>query len=564
MTTTLIIAILLLIVIFIVLYIKRNGHKNEIDRLEDMKIQVESKPVMEELERVNRLNMTGQTEELTARWRSMWTEVKEVHVPSINSKLMSADEASDKFQFGKARQLETDAANEIGKIEGQMKQILAELEDLVDSESRNRSEMETLVAQHKQARKALLAHQHSFGNAAEPLERRLEAFLPLFDEYEQLSANGNYLQAREIVADLSKEANLIFPLIQEIPALLTELNSRIPASIKEIRSGQHEMELKSYFLGHLELDRELDQMEDELENLKMDIRSLNTEVINQRVNAVKEKLESFYELLEKEVEAKKYVDEHIIATGEVLEVVARKTRETLDEYITIRQSYKIPEKQQKVPHDCRLRAEHLQERYNVLIQQYSEDQCAFSALEEELSGIRSELDEINKIQSDFVQFMKNLRIDETAARKKVEELKNLLISTDRTLHKANIPGVPEEMDVRLEEAEERLFVALKSLSEVPLNIQQVETDVNIAENVISDTRKNAIEMIENVQLIEQIIQYGNRYRKTDPKMNARLLEAEESFRQMRYTKALEEAATAVEAHEPGAMKRIEVLAKQDV
>ncbi|WP_277621516.1 septation ring formation regulator EzrA, partial [Indiicoccus explosivorum] len=167
------------------------------------------------------------------------------------------------------------------------------------------------------------------------------------------------------------------------------------------------------------------------------------------------------------------------------------------------------------------------------------------------------------LQTEFSQFMKNLRVDETAARKKVDELKNELITTDRMLHKANIPGVPEEMDARLEEAEERLFVAMKSLREVPLNMQQVGTDVDIAANVIAETREKAVEMIENVHLIEQIIQYGNRYRKTDARMNARLLEAEESFRQLRYSKALEEAATAVEAVEPGAMKRIEVLKKQN-
>ena len=70
-------------------------------------------------------------------------------------------------------------------------------------------------------------------------------------------------------------------------------------------------------------------------------------------------------------------------------------------------------------------------------------------------------------------------------------------------------------------------------------------------------------MVENVQLIERIIQYGNRYRKTNPQMNQKLMEAEDSVRQLRYSKALEEAATAVESFEPGSMKRIEVFVKED-
>ena len=131
------------------------------------------------------------------------------------------------------------------------------------------------------------------------------------------------------------------------------------------------------------------------------------------------------------------------------------------------------------------------------------------------------------------------------------------------LHKANTPGIPEEMDVRLEEAEEHLFVAMQGLQEVPLNMKLVDSYLTKAEKCIDEVEEKAKEMVENVLLVERIIQYGNRYRKTNPQMNAKLMEAEESFRQLRYSKALEEAATAVENFEPGSMKRIEVLVKED-
>lgn len=131
------------------------------------------------------------------------------------------------------------------------------------------------------------------------------------------------------------------------------------------------------------------------------------------------------------------------------------------------------------------------------------------------------------------------------------------------LHKANIPGVPEDLDVRLEEAEEHLFIAMRALREVPLNMKLVDNYMEQTETSIVDVETKAKEMIENVLLTERIIQYGNRYRKTNPQLHANLMEAEESFRQLRYTKALEEAATAVENFEPGSMKRIEVLVKEN-
>ena len=81
---------------------------------------------------------------------------------------------------------------------------------------------------------------------------------------------------------------------------------------------------------------------------------------------------------------------------------------------------------------------------------------------------------------------------------------------------------------------------------------------------MKDVSEKIDELLENVMLVERIIQYGNRYRVSNPEMHERLLDAEESFRQFRYAKALEEAATAVEAVEPGAMKRIEEMLKEQV
>ena len=53
-----------------------------------------------------------------------------------------------------------------------------------------------------------------------PLEKELESFNPKFKEYDELTANGNYLQAREIVISLAAKGERLFLLIHEIPSLL--------------------------------------------------------------------------------------------------------------------------------------------------------------------------------------------------------------------------------------------------------------------------------------------------------------------------------------------------------
>ncbi|WP_019413905.1 septation ring formation regulator EzrA [Paenisporosarcina sp. TG20] len=559
-----IIAIIVLIVLLVLGYMVRRKHTNEIERLENEKHQIQNKPILEEMTKVKQLNMNGQTEEMFESWRNSWTQVMDVHMPKIDSLLFDAEDCIDKFRFKQAKAIEQEIQIRIKETDEQMSLILVELDRLIGSEEKNRIEMDQLKEQYRAARKTLLAHLHSYGATAGPLEKKLEQFIPKFDEYDQLTDDGNYLQAREIVIGLNEDALYVFALLSDIPSLLTDVQNKIPASIYDLRNGQREMEEKSYYLEHLEMTEQLNVMEEELVIMKESIIQLEITNVKTQVEEMKDKIEMFYDMLEKEVMAKRFVDHKRQPTELRLVEVTSITRQTSDEAAHVQQSYRISEKEAEIPLVCLKQIETLQKRYDLLAQRASEDQLAYSSLQEELTLISTDLEVLYEEQNQFSNNLKSLRIDENRARAKLDELKRLLHKTDRMLQKANTPGIPEEMDVRLEEAEEHIYLVMQSLQEVPLNMKLVDTYLAKTDKCIQEVHTKSKEMLENVLLIERIIQYGNRYRASHPHISKRLDEAEVAFRQLRYSKALEDAAIAVEEIEPGAMKRIEVLVKEDI
>ena len=556
-------AVIILLVIAVFAFIIRRKHNSEIERLEHEKHQIQNKPILEEMTKVKQLNMNGQTEEMFERWRNTWTEVMDVLMPKIDVLLFDAEESIDKFIFPKASKIEKEIQTLISSCDEKMSGILKELEELIGSEEKNRIEMEQLKEQHRAARKTLLAHQYSFGETVPALEAELESFIPDFEEFDELTETGNYLSAREIVITLQDKGKKFFPKLHDIPTVLTEIQNKIPATIHELRNGQKEMEESSYYLQHLEMTNKLTEIEAELIDLKAAVVDLEVEKTIVRVDEMKDELETFYDLLEKEVLAKKYVDKHKDHTASRLREVTTVTRAVSEEAAYVQQSYRLPEKEAEIPQSCLKELEELAKKFDLLSARVEEERSAYSSLQEELNEIAEELDRLYEEQDRFANRLKNLRIDENKAREKLDELKHILHDTDRMLQKANIPGIPEDMDVRLEEAEEHIYVAMQSLQEVPLNMTLVDNYLEKAEACMEEVHKRAKEMLENVLLTEKIIQYGNRYRTSHPNIHARLLEAEEAFRQLRYAKALEDAATAVEEVEPGALKKIEVLVKEE-
>lgn len=562
MKTAIVVTVLLIVILNVLAISFRRKYSKQINMLEKKKTEIQHKPIFEEMTKIKQLNMTGETEEKFESWRAEWTEVIDVHMPRIEQLLLDAEEQKEHFKVKQIKEILSKVEQQIGNCEMKMKEILSGLDLLIGSEEKNRVEMEILQEQHRAARKKILAHQPAFGATVDLLEKELEMFNPKFAEYETLTENGNYLKARDVVVELTKIGETLFPLIENLPALLTDIQNAIPASIRELRNGTREMEEQYYYLGHLELMKKLVNIEEELAEMLLKINQLEVEMIPERVMEIHEEIEGFYDALEVEVLARHFVENEYENVYDELYRLTDFIEDTLEEATYVQQSYRLSEVEAKIPQDALEEVEQLNKKFAVMTTQIETSSAAFTHVKEKLETLHITAGEIEQKIKEFAGKIKNLRNDEHKVRAEVEVLAKELHEIDRSLHRGNIPGIPGEIEARLEEAEEKIYIVRQSLQEIPLNMTIVYSYLEHASESVHEVKEKTVELLENVVLIEYIIQYGNRYRASNKQIHQRLEEAEESFRQFRYAKALEEAATAVEEAEPGAMKRIEELLQE--
>lgn len=553
--------VIVLLVFVVVVLVFRKKHHTEISRLDQKKLDIQNKPVLEELSKVKSLNMSGQAEEMFERWRNKWTELIDVEMPKIDELLFQVEEYVDKFQFKKATTLEKEVEKLIASYDEEMTIILKELDDLMDSEQQNRVEIEQLKEDYRAARKTLLAHQYAFGAAGDPLEKRLEAFPPSFEEYDQLTIQGNYMKAKEIVSDLNKEGLEIFRLINEIPTLLTEIQHKIPADLKDIRNGHLDMSQQSFYLLHLEIPEKLDAIESMLSYYKEQVNQLETTEVIKAIAKIKIDIDTYYDALEKEVVSKQYVDVNFSAIGLYLDELIQDVDHLKTESDNVKKSYHLTDKEMSIPVESKAQLSSVKQRYELLAVEVQEQQSAYSSIHEELIVLQKLMDQEADKRVVFAERMSSLRTHEDKGRSQLIVLQKRLHEVERKINKANTPGTPEEVEVRISEAAEQLFVINKALNEVPINMGTIVTDIEKGEQYVTEVEDTVEEMLENINLIELLIQYGNRHRMTKPGLNERLLEAEDAFRELRFNKALEIVATAVNEAEPGALKKMQVLVK---
>jgi septation ring formation regulator len=547
---------ILLLALFVIGYLIKKKYFKEMDRLEGWKIDLMNRPVLDEMSKVKLLNMTGQTEELFERWRNQWDDVVTVQLPDLEEMLFDAEEYIDKYRFSKAKGVQQAIGAKLQETEDQIKSILEELHELVGSEEKNRVEIEELKEQYRESKKMLLAHRHSFGSSEKCLEEQLNGVSLKFQEFDEKTEHGNYLEAREVVLMIHSQLGMIKKDMDLIPQLLIECQSLLPNQLSDMLDGYREMSDQEYYLGHINLEKEIKRLEEKLaENLEL-IEATKIDEAVECIKEIKERIDVLFDLLEKEVHAKHFVQKNEKIASELLISAYEENSHLSSEVIHVQESYQLSEGDFETQRQLEKELSTVYKHFEILIEKLKLNETAQTVISEELAQVKEQLDIIREGQQDFALKLQALRKDEFEAREKLKELTKKVGETVRLVTKSNVPGLPEDYRYLFEDTNESIQNVRYQLEEKPLNISALNQYLEIAVLTVEKLTNSTIELLENVMLAEKAIQYGNRYKSQYPNVAKGLLEAEMAFRHYEYQEALEQAAATLDVIDPDALKKI--------
>ncbi|MCA1200955.1 septation ring formation regulator EzrA [Priestia flexa] len=550
---------LIILIIGLVVYgmFSRKKIYQEIDRLESRKMELENMPVAEEISKVKELNMTGQTEELFERWREQWDEIVATELPKVDELLFETEECADKYRFKKAKQLSIHINELLDKTKAEIENILTELQNLIGSEQNNRHDIEELNQLHRHVKKKLLAHRYSYGKAEKTLEAAIDHAKKQFAVFEEETANGNYLQARETVLQLKTDLTTIDTCLEQIPKVLVECQTTLPAQFSELIDGFMGMTRDGYVLDHLQVEETIEFLRHETDTIIQQIEELYVEEAMAKLDDVNERLEQLYDALEHEVYSYHKMNQESQTVSHFLKILQDKNRELRDETLFVQQSYHFKEKDLELYYKMDRELKRLTNLYYNISDKVAEHNLAYSVIQEELEDVSKQLKQLQQSQESYSDMLQALRKDELTAKEQIEDLKSQLIEAKRLIQKSNLPGVPEYYKVQLEKTMHLLKDATLKLQEKPLNIQAVQALLSEAVEAVKETFEETEAILEEAQLVEKMIQYGNRYRSQYGSVAQALRDAEELFRKYEYKEALNEVASAIEQVDPGAVEKIQ-------
>ncbi|MET2176593.1 septation ring formation regulator EzrA [Enterococcus faecalis] len=557
-----IILVLVIVIIAAVLYLigyfMRKKNQEQLDELEVRKEALFDLPVFEEIDDIKKMHLVGQSQNSFREWNQRWVELSTRSFAELESQIYEVENQNEIFRFMKAKKAVVEANETMTEMEAEVEVIRNGLKELRESEERNSLEVQKALDVYEELSKSLKDDKASFGPAYSEIQKQLRNVEIEFTQFVTLNTSGDPIEAREVLEDAERHTYELEDLMKRIPPMYEELNETFPDQLKEIEEGYNQLLAEDYVFPEQNFAEEIQHAKKRVENSMADLEKTEIAAVEVANRDTATAIDALYEVMEREIEAKKYVVTNQKIIDDYISHSLKNNRQLMIELDHVSQSYTLNNNELGRSRGFQTEIEEIIRRQKDLEPRMKEHTVPYSEIQAFYKECYKILDDIENQQLEIDASLKELRKGEKVAQEKVDEYEFRLRSIKRYVEKQRLPGLSADYLEFFYVATDRIEDLSRALNKMRINMDEINRLCDLCEDDLELLDKKTKDLVNAAALTEQMMQYANRYRHTHENIRAALDKSMYLFStEFRYQDALDEIGTALEAVEPGAFKRIE-------
>ncbi|WP_368274507.1 septation ring formation regulator EzrA [Enterococcus faecalis] len=557
-----IILVLVIVIIAAVLYLigyfMRKKNQEQLDELEVRKEALFDLPVFEEIDDIKKMHLVGQSQNSFREWNQRWVELSTRSFAELESQIYEVENQNEIFRFMKAKKAVVEANETMTEMEAEVEVIRNGLKELRESEERNSLEVQKALDVYEELSKSLKDDKASFGPAYSEIQKQLRNVEIEFTQFVTLNTSRDPIEAREVLEDAERHTYELEDLMKRIPPMYEELNETFPDQLKEIEEGYNQLLADDYVFPEQNFAEEIQHAKKRVENSMADLEKTEIAAVEVANRDTATAIDALYEVMEREIEAKKYVVTNQKIIDDYISHSLKNNRQLMIELDHVSQSYTLNNNELGRSRGFQTEIEEIIRRQKDLEPRMKEHTVPYSEIQAFYKECYKILDDIENQQLEIDASLKELRKGEKVAQEKVDEYEFRLRSIKRYVEKQRLPGLSADYLEFFYVATDRIEDLSRALNKMRINMDEINRLCDLCEDDLELLDKKTKDLVNAAALTEQMMQYANRYRHTHENIRTALDKSMYLFStEFRYQDALDEIGTALEAVEPGAFKRIE-------
>ncbi|MEI5993417.1 septation ring formation regulator EzrA [Candidatus Enterococcus mansonii] len=550
--------IIIAAVLYLVGYFMRKKNQMKLDDLEKRKEELFDLPVIEEVDDVKRMHMVGQSQNTFREWNQRWTEISTRSFAELESQIFEVENLNETFRFMKAKKAVAEAEETMSEMESEVEIIRNGLKELRESEERNSLEVQKALDVYEEISKLLHDEKSEFGSAYPELQKQIKNIEIEFTQFVTLNTSGDPIEAREVLENAERHTYELDDVMKRIPPLYDELTRTFPDQLKEIEEGYKRLRADHYVFPEKNFEDELRRVQKRVKNSTVDLEKTEVDAVEVANRDTANAIDALYEIMEREINAKKYVFTNQKVVGDYIAHALKNNRQLMIELDHTSQSYTLNHNELGRSRGFQTEIEELIRRYEDFEPKMKEHTVPYSEVQAFFKDCYKILDDIENQQVEIDDSLKELRKGEKAAQEKVDQYDFRLRNIKRYVEKQRLPGLPADYLEFFFVATDRIEELSKALNRIRINMEEIKKLSDLCNEDLELLDKKTNDLVNSAALTEQMMQYANRYRHTHEAIRMAMENSLELFsKEYRYQDALDEIGTALERVEPGAFRRIE-------
>ena len=549
------VAVLLVIAYAIAIYVrKRNESKLAI--LEEKKEELYNLPVNDEVEAVKNMHLIGQSQVTFREWNQKWVDLSLNSFADIENNLFEAEGYNNSFRFFKASHQIDQIESQITLIEEDIAAIRNALADLEKQESKNSGRVLHTLDLFEELQHRVADHSEEYGQGLSEIEKQLENIQSEFSQFVTLNSSGDPVEAAVILDNAENHILALTHIVDRIPAIVATLSKNLPDQLEDLEDGYRKLLDANYHFAETDIEARFQLLYEALKKNHENIAKLELDNAEYENTQIQEEINALYDIFTREIAAQKVVEGLVSTLPTYLQHMKENNALLIEDIERLSKNYLLSESD--ASHVRRLQGE-LENFETAIIEATSnqdEPTQAYSILEENLESLQENLKEIEDEQISVSERLARIEKDDINARQKANVYVNRLHTIKRYMEKRNLPGIPQTFLKLFFTASNNTEDLMAELEQNLVNIESVNRILEIATKDMEELETETYNIVQYATLTEQLLQYSNRYRSFDERIQEAFNEALDIFeKEFDYRASFDKISQALEVAEPGVTNR---------
>ena len=544
-------AILCVIALVLIQRKKVRNIKKQLDQLEIEKNKIDGTPIIPELTKVESLVKNEKLEAMYNKWKERLDVIRTNQIPKITDMLLDANYSLSQQEYKETIYKIAKLEMEIYKVRTNSEFLLNEIKEITTSEERNRAIVTNLKSKYRDLYEKYNNSKADYGDVANSIDLQFENIARKFEEFEQAMENNEYTEVPAIVKNIDDMIKHMTVVVEEVPSVVLLTTSILPKKIEEVSEEYNSMTKEGYPLDYLNIEYNIEEANKKINDIKDRANVLNLEDSLFELKILSDYFDSVFTDFEKEKLNKNTYEEANKVFNRKLNKNNHLMTELFNQLDDIKKVYNLKDDDVKVLETVRDEIEVLNNDYKVLADHTGNNTFAYSKLIKEIENLSLRLAKAEEQVDIILNSIGNMKDDEVRARQQLEEIKLILNESKHKIREYNLPVIPKNYFVELNEAQIAIKEIVKELEKKPITIEVLNTRVDTARDLALKLFKTTKEMMRTAMFAEMAIVYGNRYRSDEGELDKYLIYAEKLFFNGEYQKSLEIAINSLNKVENG-------------